>query len=71
MLTLFVLYELAERAIEALRRRLAKLDALRGIGLTLVDASSLVWLEIRGIDTVWGTDRRLAIEGAQVVPGPA
>ena len=46
-----------------------KLDALRGTKLTYVDASSLVWLAHREIDTVWGTDHHLAIEGATVVPG--
>jgi predicted nucleic acid-binding protein len=48
----------------------SKLDALRGCKLTFVDASSLVWLEQRGIVTVWGTDHHLAIEGAGVIPGP-
>lgn len=47
-----------------------KLDDLRGYKLSYVDASSLVWLEQRGITTVWGTDRHLAVEGARVVPGP-
>lgn len=47
-----------------------KLDALRGAKLTYVDASSLVWLAERGIETVWGTDRHLTLEGASVVPGP-
>lgn len=46
-----------------------KLDALRGYKLTYVDASSLVWLEERGIDTVWGTDHHLGVEGARVLPG--
>lgn len=48
-----------------------KLDRLRGVRLTYVDASSLVWLEQRKIATVWGTDLDLAVEGASVVPGPA
>ena len=47
-----------------------KLDDLRGYKLGYVDASSLVWLEQRGITTVWGTDRHLAVEGARIVPGP-
>ncbi|NJL28550.1 MAG: type II toxin-antitoxin system VapC family toxin [Thermoanaerobaculia bacterium] len=48
----------------------AKLDRLRGSKLTYVDASSLVWIGERKIPTVWGTDRDLAFEGAQVLPGP-
>ncbi len=47
-----------------------KLDKLRGVKLTYVDASSLVWIEQRKIATVWATDRHLALEGAAVVPGP-
>jgi hypothetical protein len=47
-----------------------KLDRLRGAKLTFVDASGLVWLEKRGIDTVWGTDHHLGLEGATVIPGP-
>ena len=47
-----------------------KLETLRGCKLTYVDASSLVWLEEKGISTVWGTDHHLALEGASVVPGP-
>ena len=46
-----------------------KLDDLRGTGLTFVDASSLVWLRVRDIGTVWGTDHHLAVEGARVIPG--
>ena len=46
-----------------------KLDSLRGRKLTYVDASSLVFIETRGIRTVWGTDHHLALEGARVVPG--
>jgi predicted nucleic acid-binding protein len=45
-----------------------KLDALRGSRLTYVDASSLVWLNERNIQTVWGTDHHLALEGATVMP---
>ena len=48
-----------------------KLDDLRGCKLTYVDASSLVWLGKRRIDTVWGTDHHLGLEGAKVVPGAA
>ena len=56
---------------EAHRRAVwEKLDLLRGVRLTYVDAASLVWIEQREISTVWGTDRHLAIEGASVVPGP-
>ncbi|HEX5760147.1 MAG TPA: PIN domain-containing protein [Thermoanaerobaculia bacterium] len=47
-----------------------KLDAFRGARLTYVDASSLVWLAERKVDTVWGTDHHLALEGARVIPGP-
>jgi predicted nucleic acid-binding protein len=47
-----------------------KLDAVRGLKLTFVDASSLVRIAERKIATVWATDRHLAIEGATVVPGP-
>lgn len=47
----------------------AKLDHLRGLKLTYVDASSLVRLRERGIKTVWGTDHHLAVEGARVLPG--
>lgn len=47
-----------------------KLDVLRGIKLTYVDASSLVIISERRIDTVWGTDSDLGAEGAQVIPGP-
>jgi predicted nucleic acid-binding protein len=46
-----------------------KLDELRGLKLTYVDASSLVWLQERRIKTVWGTDQHLAVEGARVMPG--
>jgi predicted nucleic acid-binding protein len=47
-----------------------KLDRLRGIKLTYVDASSLVILGERRIETVWGTDSDLGAEGAKVIPGP-
>ena len=47
----------------------AKLDDLRGLKLTYVDASSLVWLREREIKTVWGTDHHLSVEGARVLPG--
>ena len=46
-----------------------KLDLLRGSRLTYVDASSLVWIEERKIQAVWGTDHHLALEGAFVAPG--
>ncbi|MFQ5700841.1 MAG: hypothetical protein ACE5HU_03245 [Acidobacteriota bacterium] len=48
----------------------ALLDELRGCKLTYVDASSLVWLRRKRISTVWGTDHHLAIQGANVIPGP-
>jgi len=48
-----------------------KLDRLRGVKLTYVDASSLVFLAAQRIATVWGTDHHLGLEGARVVPGPA
>lgn len=47
-----------------------RLDHLRGCKLTYVDASSLIWLEERRVNTVWGTDHHLALEGATVIPGP-
>ena len=57
---------------EAHRRAVwKKLDRLRGVKLTYVDASTLVWVEQRKISTVWATDHHLAIEGASVVPGPS
>lgn len=46
-----------------------KTDELRGLELSFVDASSLVWLETLGIREVWGTDHHLAVEGARVIPG--
>lgn len=46
-----------------------KMDELRGLKLSFVDASSLVWLETLGIREVWGTDHHLAVEGARVTPG--
>lgn len=60
--------EIDRAHVDAVWRRL---DDLRGTKLTFVDASSLVWLEARGIRDVWGTDQHLAIEGARVVPGAA
>jgi predicted nucleic acid-binding protein len=47
---------------------LRKLDRLRGIKLTYVDASSLVFLQQHRISAVWGTDCHLSIEGARVLP---
>ncbi len=47
-----------------------KLDRLRGVKLTYVDASSLVFIERRKLATVWSTDRHLAVEGSTVLPGP-
>jgi hypothetical protein len=48
----------------ALRKR----DRLRGLKLTYVDASSLVFLQQHRIATVWGTDHHLAVEGAMLLP---
>ncbi|MBI3048449.1 MAG: type II toxin-antitoxin system VapC family toxin [Acidobacteria bacterium] len=49
-----------------------KLDQFRGHKLTYVDASSLVLLQARGINEVWGTDADLGLEGARVFPiGPS
>ena len=48
----------------------SKLDQLRGVKLTWVDASSLVFARERKIATVWGTDSDLLLEGATVLPGP-
>jgi predicted nucleic acid-binding protein len=45
-----------------------KLEKLRGVKLTYVDASSLVFLKAKRIRTVWGTDRDLTIEGARLLP---
>lgn len=44
------------------------LDRLRGTRLTYVDASSLVFIEQQGIDTVWSTDHHLGLTGAEVLP---
>lgn len=44
------------------------LDRHRGRKLTYVDASSLVFLQAKGIREIWGTDRDLALNGARVVP---
>lgn len=45
-----------------------KLDQFRGRKLTYVDASSLVWLQARGVREVWGIDSDLGLEGATVIP---
>jgi predicted nucleic acid-binding protein len=50
---------------------LRKLDRFRGLKLTYVDASSLVFLSLGRIRTVWGTDHHLGMEGARVLPEPA
>lgn len=47
-----------------------QLDRLRGVKLTWVDASSLVFVKERKIAAVWGTDSDLSLEGATVLPGP-
>ena len=44
------------------------LNRMRGARLTYVDASSLVFLEGHGIDTVWSTDHHLGLTGAEVLP---
>lgn len=62
--------EILDVGSDHLRVTFERLDRLRGAGLTLVDASSLVRIDELGISTVWGTDPHLGIEGAQVVPGP-
>ena len=46
-----------------------KLDQYRGLRLSYVDASSLVWLRRLRIPEVWGTDHHLALEGARFRPG--
>lgn len=45
-----------------------KLDRFRGLKLTWVDASSLVFLSEKRIKVVWGTDSDLTIEGARLRP---
>ena len=45
-----------------------KLERLRGHKLTYVDASSLALIDRHRINTIWGTDRDLALEGARVEP---
>lgn len=61
--------EILDPDLEHRERVWRKLDELRGVRLTFVDASSLVWLEDRGIRNVWGTDHHLGVEGARVIPG--
>ena len=43
-------------------------DRMRGERLTYVDASSLVLIDRHGIGTVWSTDPRLGLTGANVLP---
>ena len=43
-------------------------DRLRHEHLTYVDASSLVLMDDHEIKTVWSTDRRLGLTGAEVLP---
>ena len=59
---------LLEATLEHHTRTLRMLDRLRGSSLTYVDADSLAWLEVKKIDTVWGTDHHLGLTGAQVLP---
>jgi predicted nucleic acid-binding protein len=44
------------------------LDRFRGAKLTYVDASSLHFLKVEGIQTVWSTDYHLSLAGAEVLP---
>ena len=46
-----------------------KLDRLRGLKLTYVDASSRCFLAAHRVGTVWGTDHHLGLEGTRVEPG--
>lgn len=46
-----------------------KLDQHRGLKLSYVDASSLVWLSALRIRDVWSTDHHLTAEGARLRPG--
>lgn len=45
-------------------------DRLRHENLTYVDASTLVLIGEHDINTVWSTDRRLGLTGAEVLPEP-
>ena len=45
-------------------------DRLRHEKLTYVDASTLVLIGEHDINTVWSTDRRLGLTGAEVLPEP-
>ena len=47
---------------------LKKLGEFRGTKLTYVDASSLCFLERRGIRRVWANDRHLGISGVELFP---
>ena len=44
------------------------LNRMRGARLTYVDASSLAFMGLHRIDTVWSTDHHLGLTGAQVLP---
>ncbi len=44
------------------------LNRMRGARLTYVDASSLAFMGLHRIDTVWSTDHHLSLTGAQVLP---
>jgi predicted nucleic acid-binding protein len=44
------------------------LDRFRGAKLTYVDASSLAFIEKRGIEQAWATDHHLGLTGVQVLP---
>jgi len=61
--------EVLEASIQHHVDVLRTLDHYRGVKLTYVDASSLTFLEERGIGQVWGTDRHLGLGGAEVQPG--
>jgi predicted nucleic acid-binding protein len=44
------------------------LERFRGAKLTYVDASSLTFMEGRGVKQVWATDHHLGLGGAEVLP---
>ncbi len=59
---------LLEADAEHHRQTCRTLNRLRGARLTYVDASSLVFIERHGIETVWSTDHPLGLTGAEVLP---
>ena len=44
------------------------LNRMRGARLAYVDASSLAFMGLHQIDTVWSTDHHLGLTGARVLP---